>query len=94
MVALQVVLLVRRMDAVVLEPEADQDGVQPERILEVGDDGIEPPLPISTASLPHSSVSARLAAASGFMVQSSAIAGALVWSAKSAEQSAGSCDFT
>src|SRR5436190_8887016 len=39
--------------------------------------GIEAPEPISNASLPHSSVSARLAAASGFMFQSSAIAGAL-----------------
>src|SRR5664280_1146860 len=37
--------------------------------------GIEAPDPISTVSLPHSSVSARLAAASGFMFQSSAIAG-------------------
>ena len=37
--------------------------------------GIEAPEPISSASLPHSSVSARLAAASGFMFQSSAIAG-------------------
>ena len=39
--------------------------------------GIYAPEPISSASLPHSSVSARLAAASGFIVQSSAIAGAL-----------------
>src|SRR6266576_1779504 len=36
--------------------------------------GIEAPEPIKSASLPHSSVSARLAAASGFMFQSSAIA--------------------
>ena len=52
--------------------------------------GIEAPEPISSASLPHSSVSARLAAASGFMFQSSAIAGALECSMNSALQSPGS----
>jgi len=56
--------------------------------------GIEPPDPISNASLPHSSVSARLAAASGFMFQSSAIAGALEWSMNSAVQSPGSREVT
>ena len=68
------------MDVVVVEAEADQHGVKAERALEIGTIGIEAPEPISTASLPHSSVSARLAAASGFMFQSSAIAGALEWS--------------
>ena len=56
--------------------------------------GIEAPEPINTASLPHSSVKARLAAASGFMFQSSAIAGALEWSVNSALQSAGSRPVT
>src|SRR6516165_5150573 len=36
--ALQIVLLVRRMDVVVVEPEADQQRVDPEALLEVGDD--------------------------------------------------------
>src|SRR5712664_969868 len=52
--------------------------------------GIEAPEPIRTVSLPHSSVNARLAAASGFMFQSSAMAGALEWSPNSAVQSFGS----
>src|ERR1700758_661973 len=36
--ALQVVLLVRRMDVVVFEPEADQERLEPQRLLEIGDD--------------------------------------------------------
>src|ERR1700761_1106980 len=36
--ALEVVLLVRRMDVVVVEAEADQQRVQSQRLLEVGDD--------------------------------------------------------
>ena len=56
--------------------------------------GIEAPEPINSASLPHSSVSARLAAASGFMFQSSAIAGALEWSVNSHLQSAGTREVT
>src|ERR1017187_7805862 len=52
--------------------------------------GIDAPEPTSSASLPHSSVNARLAAASGFMFQSSAMAGALEWSVNSALQSFGS----
>src|SRR6478736_5031702 len=51
--------------------------------------GIEAPDPNRIVSLPHSSVSARLTAASGFMFQSSAIAGALEWSPNSALQSFG-----
>src|SRR5215475_543940 len=52
--------------------------------------GIEAPDPMRAASRPHSSVSARRAAASGGMPQSSAIAGAPAWLMKSARQSAGS----
>src|SRR6185312_16179703 len=36
--ALEVVLLVRRMDVVVVEAEADQQAVEAERALEIGDD--------------------------------------------------------
>src|SRR5216684_6658756 len=37
-VALEVVFLVRRMDVVVVEPEADQERVEPKRLPEIGDD--------------------------------------------------------
>ena len=62
----------------------------PSRRLKSPTIGIEAPEPISTASLPHSSVSARRAAPSAGMPQSSAIAGAPVWLMNSAVQSAGS----
>src|SRR5262245_24509499 len=35
----QIVFLVRRMDAVVVEPEADQQRIHAEHALELGDDG-------------------------------------------------------
>lgn len=72
MKALQVVFLVRRMDVVVVEAKADQHSIEAERVcLKSATIGIEAPEPISTASLPHSSVSARFACQRrGFMFQS------------------------
>src|SRR5262249_55487751 len=52
--------------------------------------GTDAPDPMSAASLPHSSASARRAAPSAGMLQSSAIAGAAAWLMNSALQSAGS----
>ena len=71
----------RRMDVVVVQAKADQHGVETERALEIRHDR-DPRRRnhIGTVSLPHSSVNARLAAASGFICQSSAMAGALEWS--------------
>jgi hypothetical protein len=60
----------------------------PSRYLKSATMGIEPPQPISTASLPHSWLSASCALASWGSFQSSEIAAAPVWSMNSALQSA------
>jgi len=85
---LQVVLLVRRMDVVVVEAEAHQHGIEAERALEIRDDRDRTSTTDQQRVLAHSSSARAGGGPAGFMFQSSAIPGAVEWSVNSALQSA------